>query len=93
MSKHTPGPWKFNGKYIYAECVGDFYGYQVSIVNHDMSDFPQEEIVANGILSAAAPDLLEALETIKRRMYEPRALMLEEVESMIDKVIAKAKGE
>lgn len=47
----------------------------------------------NTRLMAAAPDMLEALETIKRRMYEPRALMLEEVELMIDKVIAKARGE
>ena len=47
----------------------------------------------NTRLMVAAPEMLEVLETIKRRMYEPRALMLEEVESMIDKVIAKAKGE
>lgn len=37
-------------------------------------------------------ELLEALETIKRRMYEPRAFMLEEVEAIIDVAIAKAKG-
>lgn len=40
-----------------------------------------------------APDLLEALKTIKRRMYEPRALMILEVEALIDEAIAKTRGE
>lgn len=44
-------------------------------------------------LNAAAPFLLQALKTIKRRMYEPRALMVQEVEAMIDEAIAKAGGE
>lgn len=60
-------------------CLEHFYG----VGNHD-------HVLS---VAASAPDMLEVLETIKRRMYEPRALMLEEVESMIDKVIAKAKGD
>lgn len=44
-------------------------------------------------LNAAAPFLLQTLKSIKRRMYEPRSLMIQEVEAMIDKAISTAGGD
>lgn len=100
MSKHTPGPWVIipggdewsRGQIATIEpkpeeMVETNY-WTVAEVN-----YRREEHKANARLISAAPDLLEALETIKRRMWEPRQYMLEEVELMIDRVIAKARGE
>lgn len=95
MSKHTPGPWDFSWEIQPNGCptVGH-KGLMVCMVTHSAKEPDQKETaLANAALIASAPDLLKVLQTIKRRMYEPRALMLEEVEAMIDIAIAKAKGE
>lgn len=93
MSKHTPGPW-LNGQDGFNLGSGVVYGRHPNGNPKDVATIRGwgGEQQANSRLIAAAPEMLEVLETIKRRMYEPRALFLEEVELMIDKVIAKAKG-
>lgn len=106
MSKHTPGPWKivdgFMGK-IEIESSNErdtsdtFLRFTLArdiggrVHGEEFDDY--SEVEANANLIASAPDLLEALETIKRRMYEPRKFMLQEVEAMVDIAIARAKGE
>ncbi len=52
----------------------------------------KEDVPASLRMIIASGKMLETLETIKRRMYEPRQLMLEEVEAMIDEAIFKARG-
>ena len=67
MSKHTPGPWEFDGEYVWADAVR---GYVADPNTDDMTsgrglaklDAPKM-INANGYLIAAAPELLEALTT------------------------------
>lgn len=87
MSKHTPGPWywNFDRDQNWSLCSDS-----AADVIMDQRNCP---LIEDRILIEAAPDLLECLETIKRRMYEPRALMLQDFEAMIDIAIAKAKGE
>jgi len=58
---HTPGPWKLN--FSNAEpAVTDYDNVMIAIVTTD-EDKPQEteEVLANGRLIAAAPELLAAL--------------------------------
>jgi hypothetical protein len=58
---HTPGPWKLN--FSNAEpAVTDYDNVMIAIVTTD-EDKPQEteEVLANGRLIAAAPELLAAI--------------------------------
>ena len=66
MSKHTAGPWKYDGDYVWADSIG---GYVANPQTEDMTSGKfictrdcQEIIDANARLIAAAPELLEALE-------------------------------
>lgn len=63
-TKHTPGPWEFDGEYVWADAVR---GYVADPNTEDMTSGrglakleAPEMIKANGRLIAAAPDLLEA---------------------------------
>lgn len=59
MSKHTPGPWRTHGSYIYAPD-----GAILAVVHNPgarLSDYP---LVPNRDLIAAAPELLEALKAV-----------------------------
>ena len=59
MSKHTPAPWHFGFKTIYA-CGEHGRTYPIATVfDHDLPD--KSEAVGNAQLISAAPDLLEAL--------------------------------
>lgn len=61
---HTPGPWQ------YLEAIETDYLLHPEIVSEDFTicelheDMLDEEVVANGRLIAAAPDLLAALKQI-----------------------------
>lgn len=58
MTKHTPGPW---------ECrPSNEYGWTYEITNKEGNDDTQAE--ANARLIAAAPDLLEALQSVHQWM-------------------------
>lgn len=85
LNKHTPGPWTKSGSVIRSIASSERKVAEVRVID--------DEGQANANLIAAAPDLLEALETIKRRMYEPRKFMLEDLEALIDQAIAKARGQ
>jgi len=109
MSKHTKAPWRYeelacedsNGDgYVYDSqdrCVchaGDSTGIQ----GRPETAFPADENKANGILIAAAPDLLEAIEQIvyeadNRNDGEPQAEIGWDDIDKARAAIAKAKGE
>ena len=89
--KHTPGPWKVNwiewkniGRVYYIEDDVDFCA-ELYITD------PNQE--ANADLIASAPDMLEALEAVRK--YVTFRIHLEyekKTAEMVDKAIAKAKG-
>jgi hypothetical protein len=93
--KHTPGPWTFdpNGglPVIQIYCSDNknpFHGSR--------SDAEQ---IANAVLMAAAPDMFDALESIRSRFTEAIALGLSAAEAydsfyqeIVDEAIAKATG-
>jgi len=56
MSKHTPGPWRYD--YAPGYC-----GELLAANGTTLAEFVTEPSEANARLIAAAPDLLEALET------------------------------
>lgn len=60
MSKHTPGPWnsRRRGPTVIIEPIG------ATITSLSGPDGYKEKQDANGYLLAAAPDLLEALESV-----------------------------
>lgn len=63
---HTPGPWLFDGDYVWAAAIG---GYVADPQTEDvlsgeeipLRDVP-ETLKANGYLIAAAPEMLEVLQ-------------------------------
>ena len=66
QTKHTPGPWKTDSIYVVAEVSGGRPGGEVII--RCGRTVPgagnKQEDEANAALTAAAPDLLEALREI-----------------------------
>lgn len=104
MSGYTPGPWKLGTIDITPFSTGLSIGIdaeshgELALVVWQMEEDKDDgkrslQCEANAKLIASAPKLLNTLETIKSRMYEPRALWLAEVEAMIDEAIAEARGE
>jgi hypothetical protein len=102
MSGHTPGPWKwdtdFNGLYNMdvPETVLDFEPWEGMRLEYHAD---QDRREANASLIAAAPCLLEALETITAlyadEMYSERSCKEEDLPEVMAarKAIARAKGE
>lgn len=83
MSKHTPGPWKWNsdpdmgGFHVYmGAAISKRSGYEShQHLEMDFSIYPEdgeqwEEAKANTRLIAAAPELLEALVLLEREMVD-----------------------
>ena len=94
-AKHTPGPWLADGASVYEE-RDDFS----VICNFWSSSLPEWE--ANARLTAAAPDLLEALEeladmlsqcTFQTMRIKGQYVDREEAVYRARAAIAKAKGE
>lgn len=93
MTKHTPGPWQFNGPEIYAP---NFRGvrkhhYDVARVLHVMDD----EGEANARLIAAAPDMLQMLRDVDAHFaahFGEQAWATSEIGGMTRVTIAKAEG-
>lgn len=98
-TKHTPGPW-FRDKESGFDCdVRAANGRKIASVNvqcmprtKQQFDGRKAENNANAYLIAAAPELLDALRSIKKRMYEPRPFSIRACEAIIDDAIAKATG-
>lgn len=67
MSKHTPGPWHYEnyGATVRAEndqmTVCDVRGFGYLCGKHDDAGLTTQEMDSNGMLMAAAPDMLDAL--------------------------------
>ena len=95
MSKHTPGPWKYD-----TTKLADWYTritHCVSISGESEIRLYGNEAEANARLISAAPELLEALEALvdmpdERSIYD---ISDKEIDLWVKakKVIAKAKGE
>jgi hypothetical protein len=86
---HTPGPWRYDSGKIWTP-----RGWWVANVYEDMEEDIKE---ANGLLLAAAPDLLEAIQGFRRqlKMYASVYLWDKEVHRLLDEcdaAIAKARG-
>jgi hypothetical protein len=67
MSKHTPGPWKYNSKLSGSENHRGFYitaNRGMTIGELHPLDPDGDEGKANARLISAAPDLLESLKAI-----------------------------
>lgn len=103
MSKHTPGEWFIEKELptehpgIESNVFGKFFSVVIWGDSEDTNDDggirgrTPEEAMANARLIAAAPDLLEALETLLKQAEKQGAVGIywDEAKS----AIAKAKGE
>lgn len=85
MSKHTPGPWV-----IINHQIGGADGKEVG--NAFAPGRPAVEQEANARLIAAAPDLLEALESILLIKPTPAQTLNWELYEAAQTAISKAKG-
>ena len=87
-TEHTPGPWKTNALYSQVHSENGLQICEVS-VNENSDKFKYEQWKANGLLIAAAPELLDALQlarNILHQKYNYTAL------EYFDNIIEKAKG-
>jgi len=87
-TKHTPGPWDCEEFVVTADDVGEpCYAYF-----SDGERIPTTK--ANARLIAAAPELLEALELMRRVGDDKFSLRTEWVKAVeqVDAAIAKARG-
>ena len=104
-AKHTPGPWSIGelspGKpYVFVDeerTIALLYDKRTSFPQASISDnqyLYEGQAEANARLIAAAPDLLEALEGMKRIHGNCGASPLEqEICAKMDAAIAAARGE
>lgn len=82
----SPGPWKFG-------YTDDLQTPIIVDANDDVVCVMHEGVtIKDGKLMAVAPELLDALRSIKKRMYEPRPFSIRACEAIIDDAIAKATG-
>ena len=91
MSKHTPGPWFQTVTPAGKGKVVDRNGF--SVANTTAGRYSQQIVDAK--LIAAAPDLLDALESVLKtpRGTSGRIILEAEDEADIRAAIAKAKGD
>ena len=91
-TKHTPGPWNYNGK---SRAV---YAGNVSVANcgRTAAGAPAEDADGNCWLIAAAPDLLKACKRVLRAIewsFPRDRLSAKEQAAELCAAIAKATGE
>ena len=88
-AQHTPGPWHIGGK-PQSPIIFGSDGFAVADATVFHGTFKEGQTEANANLIAAAPDLLEALETASWLLADisPDGL----VKQKVDAAIAKAKG-
>lgn len=65
-TKHTPGEWRYSEEYklVTTSRIGIIEGSKTICELPTFGHKPEEETNANGLLIAAAPDLLEALQQL-----------------------------
>jgi len=90
MSKHTPGPWRYEefGPNVIIKATKN---PMLSVV-HSLYQESREQTEANAHLIAAAPELLEALENLLK-VHEGEGGTQYHAGDMARAAIAKAKGE
>lgn len=95
MNKHTPGPWASDnvGAVIGADgfSVGIAFQRASTRVEYEEGGWLERDAVANARLMAAAPDLLEALESLLS--YHDKCGVDSSHGDKARSAIAKAKGE
>lgn len=95
MSKHTPGPWKLIANEVIAasgDVIADVVGGEGC---RFVEDDQNVECLANANLIATAPDMLTALQDI-RRIIHGRGLSVEKLgrcHAIAEAMILKATGE
>lgn len=65
MSKHTPGPWVYNG---FTGRVYDAKGHLLLVTPQRLAGMTAADLDANARLIAAAPELLETVKLITSTM-------------------------
>ena len=100
QAKYTPGPWRLiEGAIIAPEKTSRNSFIVVELPSRDPLNEPRDHAIgiddkANGILIAAAPEMLEALESIVYlNQYHAEAPFAPDVLKIALTAIAKAKGE
>ena len=95
MSKHTPGPWRYDCGNSQIECAqyGTHYRQPIANICREDDRFSREvkyieEADDNAELIAAAPDMYEALKTLDLNSLHFAGRNSE----IIKKAIAKAEG-
>ena len=86
---HTPGPWHV---YKNRHYVMDSRSHLVAYCG-DVSVDTREEVEANAILIASAPDLLEALENIASGHACLLGFSIDDAAEIARDALAKARGE
>lgn len=92
MSAHTPGPWAWE----YSNDVGpddDYFIEFFEITSEDGREIARVEEKEDARLMAAAPELLEALQTILNISLMDKGHWAKTIEQTAHKAIAKATGE
>jgi hypothetical protein len=93
---HTPGPWATDGQFGFLDVVSS--KGRIAMIDCDNDDIFGADIEANARLIAAAPDLLDALETAEKWVAQYRGLdghdaAARSMLAVITAAIAKAKGQ
>ena len=87
MSKHTPGPWKYN-KLSYFSLV---LAGAIQVCKLFCGGKERDEVEANACLIAAAPDMLKALKAVNTEYTLHGSLT--DSHRLVKRAIEKAEGE
>lgn len=93
--KHSPGPWRLSGYLVKGPRLnrhGEWPTKTVAVAIQAPGTYSDESL-ANGRLIAAAPELVEALELARSRLWTCNPPVEDHVEERINAVLAKVKGE
>jgi hypothetical protein len=86
---HTKGPWRRYGSVVFTDAFPYSNNKTNKICDIEIKDAPDQEFIANANLIAAAPEMLEILESIENDDGSiPPGFW-----KLIKDVIKKAKGE
>ncbi len=93
MSDHTPGPWRFRKSGVYGS---DECPQSLCLINQG-----KENCHMNGLLIAAAPDMLAALKYVfsviegaegPNRLDDGEIVLWQDVAAKVESAITKAEG-
>jgi hypothetical protein len=91
MSKYTPGPWEYIGG-LHGNAIGWFVKVSSNRII-SVEGRTGNEATANAHLVAAAPELLEALESIENHWSSGNFSRKPELWKKMKTAIAKARGD